>query len=121
MAKTFQTVISDARSELGDTYVGNYAYASEDMLRYAVEGVREAWRVRPSWQYDTSTGKMYDAGTVLPETTNDSYFVVPMPPAVQYVITYFIVFRCLSRDVTDQGNANAAAVAKARFDAIVAG
>ena len=121
MAKTFQTVISDARSELGDTYAGNYAYSPEDMLRYAVEGVREAWRTRPSWQYDTTTGKMYDADAVLPDTVADSYFLVPMPTAVQYVITYFIIFRCLSRDVTDQGNANAAAVAKARFDAIVAG
>jgi hypothetical protein len=117
----FQEAIAAARSELGDTYVGNYSYSPADMLRYAVDGVREAWRVRPSLKYNTATGALYDPATVLPPTVNEDHYEVPLPEEVQYAITYYIVFRCLSRDVTDAGNANAATIAKARFDQIIAG
>ena len=61
----FQHVIADARSELGDTYNGSYSYSATDMMRYAVDGVREAWRVRPSLKYDPSTGELYDVAVVL--------------------------------------------------------
>lgn len=117
----FQHAIADARSELGDTYEGSYSYSAADMMRYATDGVREAWRVRPSLKYDTATGTLYDPATALPPTVNDDYYALPLPAEVQYAITYYIVFRCLSRDVTDAGNANAAAIAKARFDQIVMG
>ena len=117
----FQEAIAAARSELGDTYVGNYSYSPADMLRYAVDGVREAWRVRPSLKYNTATGALYDPATVLPPTVNEDHYEVPLPEEVQYALPYFLVFRCLSRDVTDAGNAAAAAVAKGRFDQIVGG
>jgi len=116
----FQNAIADARSELGDTYEGSYSYAAADMLRYAVDGVREAWSMRPSLKYDTSTGALYDPTTVLPSTI-DEYHTVPLPEEKQHALQYYIVFRCLSRDVTDAGNANAATIAKARFDQIVMG
>jgi len=117
----FQQVIADARSELGDTYTGSYSYSAADMMRYAVDGVREAWRVRPSLKYDPSTGELYDVAVVLTPADFDESYEVPLPPEVQFALTYYIVFRCLSRDVTDAGNANAAAIAKARFDQIVMG
>jgi hypothetical protein len=117
----FQTAIAEARSELGDTYKGSYSYTPADMMRYAVDGVREAWSMRPSLKYDTSTGALYDPASVLPPTVNDDHYALPLPAEVQYAITYYIVFRCLSRDVTDAGNANAATIAKARFDQIVMG
>jgi len=117
----FHQVIRDARAELGDTYEGNYSYAESDMLRYAVEGVREAWKVRSSTRYDTATGKLYDVAVVLTPVAFDDSYEVPLPPEVQFALTYYIVFRCLSRDVTDAGNAKAAAVAKARFDQIIMG
>ncbi len=117
----FQDAIADARSELGDTYEGNYSYSPADMLRYAVDGVREAWRVRPSLKYDTATGALYDPAAVLPSSVEEVAYPVPLPDETQYALTYFIVFRCLSRDVTDAGNAAAASVAKGRFDQIVLG
>ena len=116
----FQTAISDARSELGDTHKGSYSYAAADMMRYAVDGVREAWSMRPSLKYDTSTGALYDPATVLPSTI-DEYHTVPIPEEKQHALHYYIIFRCLSRDVTDAGNANAATIAKARFDQIIMG
>jgi len=118
----FQNAIADARSDLGDTYSGSYSYSAVDMLRYAVEGVREAWRIRPSLKYDTSTGALYDPATVLPpETIYNAGYEIPLPTEAQLGVVYYIVFRCLSRDVTDVGNANAATIAKARFDQLVAG
>ena len=117
----FQEAIAAARSELGDTYVGNYSYSPADMLRYAVDGVREAWRMRPSLKYNTATGALYDPATALPPTANDDQYEVPLPEEAQYALPYFLVFRCLSRDVTDAGNAAAADIAKARFDQIIAG
>ena len=118
--QTFQTAIADARSELGDTYDGSYAYSAVDMLRYAVDGVREAWRVRPSLRYDTATGALYDPATVLPSTI-DAYHFVPLPEEKQYALACYIIFRCLSRDVTDAGNAAAAKIWKSEFDQIIAG
>jgi len=118
----FQDAIADARSELGDTYAGSYSYSPADMLRYAVDGVREAWRVRPSLKYDTSTGALYNADAALPpETIYNAGYEIPLPTEAQLGVVYYIVFRCLSRDVTDAGNANAATIAKARFDQIIAG
>lgn len=117
----FQTAIADARSELGDTYEGSYSYTPADMLRYAVDGVREAWSMRPSLKYNTSTGALYDPATVLPSTINEEHYELPLPEEKQYALQYYIIFRCLSRDVTDAGNANAATIAKARFDQIVMG
>lgn len=118
--KLFQNVITDARSELGDTFEGSYSYTSADMLRYAVDGVREAWSMRPSLKYNTSTGALYDPAIVLPSTI-DEYHIVPIPEEKQHALQYYIIFRCLSRDVTDAGNANAATIAKARFDQIIMG
>ena len=117
----FQDAIADARSDLGDTYAGSYSYSAADMMRYAVDGVREAWRVRPSLKYDTSTGALYDPTTTLPPTVNEDHYAIPLPEETQYAITYYLIFRCLSRDVTDAGNANAATIAKTRFDQIIAG
>jgi hypothetical protein len=117
----FQNAIADARSELGDTYEGSYSYAAADMMRYAVDGVREAWSMRPSLKYDTSTGALYDPATVLSSTVSVEYYELPLPEEKQHALQYYIIFRCLSRDVTDAGNANAATIAKARFDQIIMG
>lgn len=110
-----------ARGELGDTFEGSYAYSDADMLRYAVDGVREAWGTRPSLKYDEVTGRLYDPVTALPSSVNENYYPIPLPEAVQVLVTYYIIFRCLSRDVTDAGNAAAAAAWKTRFDQLVVG
>ncbi len=115
---TFQKAIENARSELGDTFSGSYSYTNEDMLRYANEGVREAWRLRPSLKYNPSTGALYDPTTVFPSLYTDS-FEIPMPQEAHDAISYYIVYGCLSRDVTDEGNANMATVAKTRFLEII--
>jgi len=117
----FQNAIADARSELGDTYEGSYSYAAADMMRYAVDGVREAWRVRPSLKYDTSTGALYDPTAVFPPTPEVVNYTVPLPTEYQSAVMWYIIFRCLSRDVTDTGNAGAAANAKKQFDTLIAG
>jgi len=117
----YRTAISDARSELGDTYVGSYSYAPADVIRYAAEGVRAAWIKRPSLRYDEATGLLYDPAVVLPKVETDDYLPIPLAEAAQPALAFFIVFRCLSRDVTDKGNAAAAAAAKAQFDQIVMG
>lgn len=119
--KSFQDIISDARSELGDTYEGSYAYTPADMLRYAVDAVREAWNMRPSLRYAVATGALYDPATVIPPTVNEAYYTLPISDDSEAAIVSYIVFRCLSRDVTDAGNANAAAAAKKRFDQIIMG
>ena len=116
----FQDAIAAARSELGDTYDGNYSYFPADMLRYAVDGVREAWKMRPSLRFD-ATMALYDPATVLPPTVNEDHYEVPLPDEAQCALPYYLVFRCLSRDVTDAGNAAAASVAKGRFDQIILG
>ena len=116
----FQNAIADARSELGDTYEGTYSYLPADMLRYSVDGVREAWVARPSLRFD-DTMLLRDPATTLPPSTGEDYYPIPLPDDKQAAITYYIVFRCLSRDVTDAGNAAAAAVAKQRFDQIIMG
>lgn len=118
--KQFQTVIDEARSELGDTYEGSYAYAAVDMMRYAIEGLREAWRTRPSLKYNVTTGVLYDSDSVVP-SINDFHYEVPLPEGIESALTYYVVYKCLSRDITDVGNANAAIVAKARFNQIVTG
>ena len=117
---TFQEAITNARSELGDTYVDSYTYADADMLRYAVEGVREAWAIRPSLKYDESTGVLYEASMALPSVVED-YFDLPLPESVHQAIVYYIVYGCLSRDVTDENNASVAEIAKSRFAGIVTG
>lgn len=116
---TFQDAIADARSELGDTYEGSHAYADSDMIRYAVDGVREAWRLRPSLRYDVSTGRLYDAEKVITGDNGQLYIEIPLPDNVQSAISCFIVYSCLLRDVTDESNAQAAATARDRFDQIV--
>lgn len=118
---TFQEAITNARSELGDTYEGSYAYQDADMMRYAIQGVREAWRVRPSLQYDESTGYLYDLSTVLPISTDDLYYDIPLPHETQYALEFYIVYACLSRDVTDEGNIATSNIAKERFDKIILG
>ena len=117
----FQTAIADARSELGDTYEGNYSYTQADMFRYAVEGVREAWRIRSSLMYDVATGALYDPAVVLPPTVNEDHYAVPLPEEAESALAYYIVFGCLSRDVTDAGNAAVAKIARERFEKIVLG
>lgn len=120
MIRLFQHAITDARSELGDTFSGAYSYEQSDMLRYAVEGVREAWRQRPSSRYDVDTGLLYDPSAVLPVTDDDT-LPIPLEDRLYAALVKFIVYRCLSRDITDTGNANVAAAAKAEFDTIVRG
>ena len=115
---TFQEAITNARSELGDTYVDSYTYADADMLRYAVEGVREAWGMRPSLKYDESTGVLYDAATTLPDAYS-GYLDIPLPEATCRAITYYIIYGCLSRDVTDENNASMAEISKSRFNLII--
>lgn len=117
----FQEAIAAARSELGDTYEGSYSYSAADMLRYAIQGVREAWRARPSLKYDTTTGRLYDEAVVLPADSDVLGKAVPVPESHTEAILWFIVYRCASRDLTDTGNANIAASAKDKFDKIVAG
>lgn len=117
----FQNAIADARSELGDTYEGSYSYLQADMMRYAVDGVREAWRARSSLRYDPETGLLYEAETALPPTLTEDYYDIPLPVEVHSAIMYYIVFRCLSRDVTDAGNKAVADEAKKRFAEIVMG
>ena len=117
---TFQEAITTARSELGDTYSGSYAYQDVDMLRYAIDGVREAWRTRPSLKYDESTGVLYDTTTVSPDTVDDGYDI-PLPESTCRAITYYIIYGCLSRDVTDENNASMAEISKSRFNLIISG
>lgn len=118
---TFQELITDARIELGDTYADSSAYPDTDMFRYAVEGVRRAWQMRPSLAYDPSTGKLYGQGALplQPGSMNESYMAVPVPDTHVEGLVYFIVYRCLSRDVTDRGNAAAAKTAFDQFAAII--
>lgn len=115
----FQDAITDARAELGDTYEGNYSYPAADMRRYAVDGVREAWKIRPAQRFD-ETLVMYP-DSVLPASEADIALPIPLSDEMQVAITYYIIFRCLSRDITDAGNAAAAAAWKARFDQTIAG
>lgn len=118
---TFRDMIDAARGELGDTYVGSYSYESDDMLRYAIQGVREAWRARPSLKYDTATGRLYDESIVFPTSYDTGGVEIPLPESHMEAILWFIIYRCASRDLTDTGNANIAASAKDKFDKIVAG
>ncbi len=115
---TFQQAITNARSELGDTYEGSYAYTNDDMLRYANEGVREAWSVRPSVRYDESTGALYDSASVFPSLYTD-IVEIPLPVSIHHAVVYYIVYGCLSRDVTDEANAKRAEFNKTRFMEIV--
>lgn len=115
----FEHAITRARSELADTFEGTYSYANEDMLRYAIDGVQEAWGMRPSLQYDEQTGVLYDKATVLPASVDEVHFQIPLPTTTQEAIVYYMVYGCLSRDVTDENNAKAAAVAKERFTILV--
>ena len=116
----FRDVIDDARAEIGDTYEGSLAYPLEDMLRYAVAGVREMWRLRPSLRYAADTGKLYDPDVKLPSTIDEN-FTVPLPDEARAPLAWYIVFRCLSRDVTDKGNATAASNAEAQFTRFIVG
>ena len=118
---TFQEAITNARSELGDTYEGSYTYEDADMLRYAVEGVREAWGSRPSLKYDESTGVLYDNATVIATSASETFYDIPLPDGIQSGIIYYIIYGCLSRDITDENNAKSSVVAKERFRNIIMG
>ena len=112
---TFNDVIDAVRSDLGDIYSDDYAYSTGDMMRYAAQGVREMWKLIPSLQYDPSTGKLYVAADVLP--TIEYQTAIPIPVLETYIpaLESYVMFRCLSRDVTDSGNAAAARAARRRF------
>lgn len=116
---TFRDAIENARSELGDTFSGSYSYSDEDMFRYATEGVREAWKMRSSLRYDEDL-RMYSSRSL----TQNTVFInegIPLPDDYVGVVAYYIVYRCLSRDITDAGNAEAAKVMFERFVQLVMG
>jgi hypothetical protein len=119
MAITYSQIISGVRSDLGDTYPDAYAYSDEDMIRYAAQGVREMWNLKPSLKYNPATGRLYDDTTVIPAAFYQSDFTVPIATNLIPALEYYIQFRCLSRDVTDAGNAAAAKGMKDHFDAMM--
>ena len=121
MLVTYQQVLENVRSDIGDTFSDNYAYSSEDMIRYAAQGVREMWQARPSLKYDPNTGKTYDETLVIPEAFSQSGYTVPIASQFIPALEAYIMFRCLSRDVTDAGNAAAAKAMKDRYDALIVG
>lgn len=109
-------VIADARVELGDTFEGSYAYATGDLARYVGEGIVTLRGMRPSVAYDRTTGKLLnddDKWAALGE--GDTAFYVPLEPRYRRTLTAFAVFKCLSRDETDKGNAARADDAYKRF------
>lgn len=94
----FVDIVDQVRTELGDTYEGSYTYSNEDMVRYAIQGVREAWRTRPSLKYDPATGLLYDEESVLPVSYDTAAASVPLPNSYVEAIVWFVVFRCASQD-----------------------
>ena len=121
MASTYQQVVDNVRKELGDTYSDNYTYSDADMTHYAAQGVLDMWNKKPSLKYDLSTGRLYDESAVIPASDVQLYYTVPIPSNLICAVEAYVVFRCLSRDNTDSGNAAAAQICKERYDALIGG
>lgn len=121
MTTTFEQLILQVRSDIGDTYADNYTYADADMLRYAVQGVLDMWRVRPSLKYNPETGVLYDRDTVLPTAVDQLHYEVPVQQPYVPALEAYLMHRCLARDITDAGNAAAAKLYKDKYDQILAG
>lgn len=101
---TFQQIIDSARVDLLDA--DKVRYTDSELLEYANDGVKEAYRIRPDFRLGSYTASFvtYQA--------NDQ---VPIPELYQMLLKHYVVFRAESRD--DEYAADGrAALFMARFE-----
>lgn len=95
---TFQQIMNSARTDLLDTDIVRYSEA--DLLEYANDGVKEAFRIRPDFRLGSYTTAF---------TTYIASDTVPIPELYQMLLKHYIVFRAELRDTeyVDEGRATA--------------
>jgi hypothetical protein len=101
---TFQQIIDSARVDLQDA--DKVRYTDAELLEYANDGVREAFRIRPDFRLGTFTAAF------LTYTANNN---VPMPDLYQMLLKHYVVFRAEARD-DEYNNDGRAALFMARFE-----
>ena len=101
---TFQQIIDSARVDLLDAE--KVRYTDAELLEYANDGVKEAFRIRPDFRLGTYTASF------LTYTAGDT---VPIPELYQMLIKHYIVFRAEVRD-DEYTNDGRAAIFLARFE-----
>ena len=113
---TIGDVVADVRVELGDTYEGAYSYLTADIVRYIGEGIVALRELRPSTAYDPDTGRLlHDDDKWASLNEADTPFFVPVTARYRKTLAAYAMFKCLSRDDTDRGNAARADAAYKRF------
>ena len=121
MAFKVSDIISDARSDLKDSYEGSYTYFQADMARYAGEAVVALRQVRSSTRYDPVTEELYDDdGSWLALTEDQINLAIPVEDKYRPSLAAYIIYKCMMRDVTDEGNKSVAEDAYNRFAQIAA-
>lgn len=122
MTRLVRQAVEDARVELGDTSEGSHAYTQEQMLAYCGEAVIRLRTVRPSTRYDSAAMRMLDDDDMW-RSTHAGMAELKLPFEDRYydAVVAFIIYRCLSRDVTDQSNLETAGFWFQKFDGIARG
>lgn len=93
---TFQQIIDSARVDLLDA--DKTRYTDAELLEYANDGVKEAFRIRPDFRLGS-----YTSAYTTYVAAND----VPIPDLYQMLLKHYIVFRAEVRDTeyVDEGRA----------------
>lgn len=102
---TFQQIIDSARVDLQDA--DKVRYSDAQLLEYANDGVKEAFRIRPDFRFGGYT------------TAIQTYVLaddLPIPDGYQMLIKHYVVFRSEARD-DEYNNDGRAAIFLARFEA----
>jgi hypothetical protein len=101
---TFQQIIDSARVDLQDAE--KVRYTDAELIEYANDGVREAFRIRPDFRIGSFTAALPVYGL-----SDD----VPMPETYAMLLKHYVVFRSEARD-DEYNNDGRAALFMARFE-----
>ena len=102
---TFQQIIDSARVDLQDA--DKVRYTDAELLEYANDGVKEAFRFRPDFRLGSYTTAY---------ATFQASDQVPIPELYQMLIKHYVVFRSEARD-DEYNNDGRAAIFLSRFEA----
>lgn len=116
MSFTVADILTKAQSDLKDTYEGSRTYTPREMAGYAGEGIVELRRVRPSTRYDMATGELFDDDdSWIKLEESQTNLTAPVEGRYFPALVAYVIYKCMMRDVTDEGNKDLADKSYKRF------